>query len=212
MERMIAVGLLILAGSLLAASPAVDPDGGQEPPSRVRGLEKWTVDYAPGPMRLYRDTASDTLYWYATFTLTNRTGQDRRLAPRWELLDEEGRLVPAGQGVDSDVTRAILKLLNDPQLEETSAIIGEIGQGVEMAKTGLVVFPAGPEARKFAVLVSGLSSERGTLKDPATGQELVARKTLCIDYHLPGERSALSGPVPLAEPPSGTANPRWIMR
>ena len=189
-----------------ASKPAEAPSAG-----RARPEEKWTVDYKPGPFRMYR-AADGNLYWYATFTLTNRTGKERRLAPRWELLDEQGRLVPAGQRVDSDVTRAILKMLNDPSLEEVSSIMGEIGQGEASAKTGVVVFPAGPESRRLSLLVSGLSTERSSIRDPKSGKPVMLRKTLRIDYTVPGERSAVKGELPLAEAETGQANPGWIMR
>lgn len=204
--------ICLLCAVLLQAAPSV-PGQTQDAPAvgRVRPEEKWTVDYRPGPFRMYK-AADGTAYWYATFTLTNRTGKDRRLAPRWELLDEQGRISPAGQGVDSDVTRAILKTLNDPSLEEVSSILGEIGQGEEAAKTGVVVFPAGPESRRLSLMVSGLSTERSTMRDPKSGQPVLLRKTLRIDYQIPGERSKVRGELPLAEAETGQANPGWIMR
>jgi len=128
------------------------------------------------------------------------------------LLDEQGRISAAGQGVDSDVTRAILKLLNDPSLEEVSSIMGEIGQGEEAAKTGVVVFPAGPESRSLSLMVSGLSTERSSIRDPKTGQPVLLRKTLRIDYRVPGERGTVQGDLPLADAETGQANPGWIMR
>jgi hypothetical protein len=197
---------------LMQAAPSVQGQAQDTPVvGKGRPEEKWTVDYKPGPFRMYR-SADGTLYWYATFTLTNRTGKDRRLAPRWELLDEQGRISAAGQGVDSDVTRAILKLLNDPSLEEVSSIMGEIGQGEEAAKTGVVVFPAGPESRRLSLMVSGLSTERSSIRDPKTGQPVLLRKTLRIDYRVPGERGTVQGDLPLADAETGQANPGWIMR
>jgi hypothetical protein len=197
---------------LMQAAPSVQGQAQDTPVvGKGRPEEKWTVDYKPGPFRMYR-SADGTLYWYATFTLTNRTGKDRRLAPRWELLDEQGRISAAGQGVDSDVTRAILKLLNDPSLEEVSSIMGEIGQGEEAAKTGVVVFPAGPESRSLSLMVSGLSTERSSIRDPKTGQPVLLRKTLRIDYRVPGERGTVQGDLPLADAETGQANPGWIMR
>lgn len=202
LHAVLACGALTPQGVPASEAPAV---------GRVRPEEKWTIDYKPGPFRAYR--ASDgTLYWYATFTLVNRTGKDRRLAPRWELLDEQGRISPAGQGVDSDVTRAILRMLNDPSLEEVSSILGEIGQGDAAAKTGVVVFPAGPESRRLSLMVSGLSTERSTIRDPKTGQPVLLRKTLRIDYRIPGERAAVRGELPLEEAETGQTNPGWIMR
>lgn len=204
--------ICLLCAMLMQAAPSAQGQAPDVPAAgKGRPEEKWTVDYKPGPFRMYR-SADGTLYWYATFTLVNRTGKDRRLAPRWELLDEQGRISAAGQGVDSDVTRAILKMLNDPSLEEVSSILGEISQGEEAAKTGVVVFPAGPESRRLSLMVSGLSTERSTIRDPKTGQPVLLRKTLRIDYQVPGERGKVQGELPLAEAETGQVNPGWIMR
>lgn len=178
----------------------------------MRSDEVWNLEYEAGPMRLYRDVATGESYWYATFTLFNRTGQDRHVAPRWELVDEEGRVTPEGRGVPGDVTKAIQRLLNDPQLQESHGVMGALGQGPANAKVGFVVFPAGPELRRFSLLVSGISNGEDSIKDVKTGKRIVARRTLRIDYQVPGERAALRGPVPLAEADSGSSNPSWIYR
>jgi hypothetical protein len=200
------------------ASPAAS-DGA--PPAASTGVARgaskgsdaaWTLDYEIGPMRLFRDEATGEAYWYATFTIVNRSDKDRHIAPRWEMLDEQGRVFVEGRGVPSDVTKAILKLLNDPQLQESSAVVGDIARGAENGKPGVVVFPVGPEVRRFSLLVSGLSSERDALKDPKSGKPITVQKTLRVDYQIPGERSGLRGAVPLAEPESGSSNPSWIYR
>jgi hypothetical protein len=201
--------LMVNATTLLQGAAPGASDAA--PPSRARSEERWSVDYQPGPFRLYR-AKDDQLYWYATFTLVNRTGKERRLAPRWELLDGAGRITRAGAGVDSTVTRAILRMMNDPSIEEVSDIIGEIGQGEASARTGIVVFAAGPESRQLSLLVAGLSNERSSMRDPGSGQQTPLRKTLRIDYVVPGERSGVKSELPLAEPPSGQKNPSWVMR
>ena len=177
-----------------------------------RSDERWTLEYAPGPMRLYRDAASGKAYWYATYSIVNRTGSDQHIAPRWDLLDEEGHLLPEGKDVPGDVSRSIQRLLNDPSVEESSASVGTIAQGTENAKFGFLVFQATGEGRRFSVLVSGLSSERSEMKDPKSGKPVVMRKALRLDYQVPGDRAALRGPVPLAEPEAGGSNPSWIYR
>lgn len=178
----------------------------------VRADDAWELEYHAGPMRLFRDPATGGLYWYATFTVVNRSGRDRFIAPRWELVDEEGRIAAEGRGVPGDVLRAIQRLLNDPSIEESTAIMGAIGQGPGNARDGFVVFPAGPEVRRFSLMVSGLSNGEETLKDAKTGQRVVLHRTWRVDYQIPGDRSALRGPAPLAEPESGTSNPSWIHR
>ncbi len=206
--------MLVMA---LAISQSADaPAAPQAPvaPTRpaMRSDEVWNLEYEAGPMRLYRDAATGESYWYATFTIFNRTGHDRHVAPRWELVDEEGRVTPDGRGVPGDVTKAIQRLLNDPQLEESHGVMGALGQGPANAKAGFVVFPAGPELRRFSLMVSGLSNGEDSIKDVKTGKRTVARRTWRIDYQVPGERSALRGPVPLAEAETGSANPSWIYR
>lgn len=192
------------------AKPAAGSGTVRRPASRSEAA--WTLDYEAGPMRLFQDPATGASYWYATFTIVNRSGKDRHIAPRWELLDEQGRISLEGRGVPGDVTKAILRLLNNPQLQESSAVVGDIAQGVENGKPGVVIFPAGPEVRRFSLLVSGISSDRDSMKDPMTGKPVTLQKTMRLDYQVPGERRGLKGSVPLAEPESGTSNPSWIYR
>lgn len=203
------------------APPEGAPSSQQAPQAGKSGVVRrpanrseaaWTLDYEMGPMRLFRDPGTGDAYWYATFTIINRTGKDRHIAPRWELLDEQGRVSVEGRGVPGDTRKAIMRLLNDPQLQESSAVVGDIAQGVENGKPGVVIFPAGPEVRRFSLLVSGISSDRDSIKDPKTGKPITVQKTMRLDYQVPGERSGLKGAVPLAEPESGTSNPSWIYR
>ncbi|MEY4770574.1 MAG: hypothetical protein RIQ40_1314 [Planctomycetota bacterium] len=207
----------LLACLLAQSAPADAPAAAPQPPAakvtpRAKADETWTLDYRPGPMRLVRDAATGREYLYATYTLSNRTGKDRRIAPRWELLDESGHVALSGQNVPSNVTRDLLKTLNDPQMVETSAMLGEIAQGEENAKVGIVVFAIEPDVRAFSVLVSGLSNGRGTLKDAKSGAAVSARKTLRIDYRVPGERGHFTGEVPMQVPDATSTNPSWIVR
>lgn len=210
--------LVTLLACLIAQSAPTEAPGAapQQPAARVTPRVKtedaWTLDYRPGPMRLIRDPGTGREFLYCTYTLSNRTGKDRRIAPRWELLDERGHMALSGQNVPSDVTRGILKMLNDPQILETSAVLGEIAQGEENAKVGLVVFAIEPEVRQFSLLVSGLSNIRGSLVDSKTGAPSPARKTLRIDYRVPGERGVFAGEVPLVAPEATSTNPSWIVR
>lgn len=206
--------MLLLA---LALSQSTDAPSAPQAPAAakrpaMRSDEVWSLEYEPGAMRLFRDPSTGEAYWYATFTIFNRSGKDRHVAPRWELVDEEGRVTPEGRGVPGDVSKAIQRLLNDPQLQESHAVMGAIAQGPANAKTGFVVFPAGPELRRFSLMVSGLSNGEDSIKDVKSGKRVVTRRTLRIDYQVPGERAALRGPVPMAEAENGSANPGWIYR
>jgi hypothetical protein len=209
---MLSMLLLALVLSQSADAPAAPQAPAVAKRPAMRTDEVWNLEYEPGAMRLYRDPSTGHSYWYATFTIFNRSGKDRHAAPRWELVDEEGRVTPEGRGVPGDVSKAIQRLLNDPQLQESHAVMGSIAQGPANAKTGFVVFPAGPELRRFSLMVSGLSNGEDSIKDVKTGQRVIVHRTLRIDYQVPGDRGALRGPVPLAEADSGTSNPGWIYR
>lgn len=208
---MLSILLLALALSQNADAPAAT-QAPAAPRPKMRSDEVWNLEYEPGPMRLFRDPATGASYWYATFTILNRTGHDRHVAPRWDLVDEEGRVTPEGRGVPGDISKAIQRLLNDPEMQESHAVMGAMSQGPANAKVGFVVFPAGPELRRFSLLVSGLSNGEDSIKDVKSGKRVVTRKTLRIDYQVPGDRAALRGPVPLAEAEGGTSNPGWIYR
>ena len=91
-------------------------------------------------------------------------------------------------------------------------MLGEIAQGEENAKVGIVVFAIDPEVRQFSLLVAGLTNSRGSHVDSRTGAAVPARKTLRIDYRVPGERGAFAGEVPLVTPEATETNPSWIMR
>ncbi len=174
--------------------------------------DRWTLEYEAGPLRKFVDPDSGTAYWYTTYTVFNRGEADRVVAPRWELVDEHGRICPEGKGVPSDVRRRIQRLLNDPLLEDGGCIIGPVGRGPENARAGFVVFPVSDDVRRFTIFVSGLSSERGEIKEVKSGGSAPTRKTLRMDYQIPGDPSLLHGPVPMAEAPLGDSNPSWIFR
>jgi hypothetical protein len=206
------LSVLLLSMVLLQAAdaPAQAPAAPRRP--TVRRDDTWSLDYEAGPMRLYRDATTKQAFWYATFTVTNRSGQDRYISPKWEIADEEGRVSAEGRDVPGDVQRAIQRLLNDPELQESHGVMGAIGQGPGGARSGFVVFPAGPEARRFSLYVAGLSNGEDSIKNVKTGERVTVRRTYRIDYQVPGDRDALRGPVPIAEPESGASNPCWIYR
>ena len=74
--------MLVMA---LALSQSADAPAAPQAPAApkrpaIRSDEVWNLEYEAGPMRLFRDAATGEAYWYATFTLFNRSGQDRHVA------------------------------------------------------------------------------------------------------------------------------------
>ena len=90
---------------------------------------KKDLTLTPNAMRMYKDPSSGQMYAYITFDLLNSTGSDRRFAPRFELLTDEGVVIESGNAVPSKVTRAIKTALGDPLMEDQFEILGSVLEG-----------------------------------------------------------------------------------
>lgn len=213
MTQMLSIVFLLM----FAIDATIPQDAGAQPPAakssagRVRNADQWDLEYQAGPLRLFKDGESGEAFWYATYTIINRTSRDRSIAPQWDILDEEGRLFSAGEGVPRRVQRAVQTLLANPLHEDQTAVIGEIMTGEENAKSGVAIWKVGPEVRRFSILVSGLSNIKKPSEDPVTKKPISLKKTRRIDYQMACDRAALIGEVPMV-PAGAEQNPRWIMR
>ena len=211
MNQMISLVFLFMVALDGATATAQQTPAPKPPTARSRAADQWELDYQVGPLRLYKDGESGEAFWYATYTIVNRTGRDRNIAPQWTILDEEGRLFNAGEGVSRRVQRAVQALLANPLHEDQSAVIGDMMTGEENAKSGFAIWKVGPEVRRFSILVTGLSNTKKVSDDPVTKKPIVLKKTRRIDYQMATDRATLIGEVPMV--PSGAEqNPRWIMR
>jgi hypothetical protein len=188
--------LFLLATAALAAGfpkPAAVP-------------RSWELDFQPGELRLYFDSTG-AAYWYFTYVVTNNTGGDRIWAPQFTLLTDTGDILDSGDGVSPYVTEQIIRLLDNELLEQQNEIIGDLLQGEEHARDGLVVWPAtNLNVNEISMFIAGLSGETARVVNPATGESKVLRKTLQRDYLIPGSAAARgSEPVDLIEE-------SWILR
>ena len=116
---------------------------------------------------------------------------DERFAPRIELLIDDGQIVRQGDGVSSGVTRQLKAMLKDPLLLDQFEVLGEVLQGKEHAKTGLVVFRADDlSPTELTMFVQGLSRETEKTQNPKTNETVTLRKTARVDYLVAGEPRA----------------------
>jgi hypothetical protein len=168
---------------------------------------RWELHFIPGELRLYHHEPSDRHYWYFTYMVENRTGRDQTWAPQFTLFTDAGEILPSGEGVPMEVTRSILSMLGNELLMNQYEVIGELLQGREHAKEGLVVWPArNLNITELSMFISGISGETRRVTDPLTGEEFLFRKTLQRDYTVPGDPAARgSRPIELA-------SQRWILR
>lgn len=168
---------------------------------------RWELEFQPGPLRLYFDDLEEQHYWYFTYTVINRTGQDRIWAPHFVLFTDGGEILSAGTDVPERITREIYDMLGNNLIETQYAILGEILQGREHAKEGLVIWPARKlEVTELSLFISGISGETARVANPLTGENVLLRKTLQRTYLIPGNPDARgSEPADLQEE-------RWIFR
>lgn len=201
-----AVALVVLALQVpLIAGLAPEPD-----PVPTR----WELDFKPGPLRvMHIDSGGGIVrpYFFMTYRVTNFSGQDLIFAPAFDLVTAEGAVRRGGREVPPQVTQYLMNELRNPLLEDQVSILGQILQGVENAKDGLVVWPADDlETDAVQVFAAGLSGEYKPfiVRDPETkrNKRVMLRKTLMLTYATPGSlRERGSEPLELAEQV-------WVMR
>ncbi|MSR41740.1 MAG: hypothetical protein EXS10_07545 [Phycisphaerales bacterium] len=174
----VAVGTFTLPSHATAVSSVLAP------PSKDLSL-------TPNAMRVYKDPMSGQSYAYITFDLENDTGSDRRFAPRFELLTDDGVVLQAGSEVPSKVTRAIKTALGDPLMEDQFQVLGTVLEGKENARRGLIVWRmTETEPTEITVFITGLSRVSDKNPHPTSGDPLVRRRTMRVCYLIPGDAVA----------------------
>lgn len=180
-------------------------------PSMILSAEptagNWQLDFRPGELRLYNDPATSVSYWYFTYKVINRTGQDRWWGPKFELLDESGKIQRSGRNVPVIITKRIEALVGNPLIEDQYQVLGEIRQGESNAKEGFVVWPAGDaQSVEFSLFVRGMSSELRKVPDSTDGTEKILHKTMKIDFRVPGDAKQRGSEPAMQE------QVEWILR
>lgn len=198
------VAMLMLAFAGLAL--------GQPEPDPVP--RRWQLRVEPGPLRLATfdvpgaaGTPKPQAYFYLTYKVTNTSGQDILFAPSFELATSDGDIVRSGRSVPLEVTRAIISRLGNPLLQDQIQILGELLQGPENAREGVVIWPAPTlDTEEITIYAAGFSGETTSVQVPGTTDTALLRKTLMVRYPVPGELTE-RGDRPLAP-----GEQRWIMR
>lgn len=171
---------------------------------------RWEFNVVPGDLRVTTVNIpgeGPRAFFYFTYAVTNNTGQDRNLAPSFELATDEGRIYRSGRGVPRYATEAIRALLRSEMILDEIAIQGLLLQGEENAKEGFVIWPAEDlKADEYTIYAAGFSGETKTVPRPDTGEPVVLRKTLMLRHDAPGEID------PSAGRPLIRTQTRWILR
>jgi hypothetical protein len=161
----------------------------------------------PGPNGVPR------AYWYMTYSVTNNSDREQVFLPRFELLTREGKVVESDRNIPAAVFAKIKQREGNQFLEPFTSIGGMIRVGEDEAKDGVAIWEEPlPRMGDFTIFISGLSGETLTMKDAAgaelkgpDGKPIILRKTLQLDYTLPGDERADDALVkPVGE--------QWVMR
>jgi hypothetical protein len=146
-------------------------------------------------------------FWYLSYKVVNNSGSEQMFIPDVVIASERGHIIHAGQNLPSSVFPAIKNKLQNPLLLSPIEVVGKLLQGEDQAKESVAIWPAfDDDVDEITVFIGGLSGETVSLPHPTTGETLLLRKTLRIDYKLPGTQTS---PQVQAVLPSGQA---WIMR
>jgi hypothetical protein len=155
-------------------------------------------------------------FWYLLYTITNNTGKEVEFYPSFELFTDTFQLTQAGDKVRRPVFEAIRNLYAQtiPLLECDGMIEGRILLGKDNARDSVAIFEDfDPNATWAKIFVAGLSNEVVKIDhpfdvDPNTHkpQEVLLRKTLMLEYQVPGDRYNPDNRVMLYR------DRKWIMR
>jgi hypothetical protein len=195
--RLVAPLAFALVGSM--AWVGLTPVSGSSPIVAAPLVDDWELDFRAGELRHFVDPADGRAYWYFTYQVVNRTGEERMWAPKFEFFGDRGQLLDAGKGVPTRVTKALIEKAGTKFTQDQYQILGPILVGEENAKDGLVVFPSlDPEITEITMFVGGVSSKIRREPDPVSGQMRSQRRVLRLEFHVPGEA---------AKRPHNPANP-----
>lgn len=199
-------GALVIGGAALASvvpliAMAPEPDAVPK---------RWQVDIEVGHLRIATVDVPEVgprPFLYLPYRVINNSGEDLLFAPLWEFSDGEGRIIRSGRDVPAVATSRIVDSLQNAFVQDQIEIIGELLQGEENSKYGVVIWPlTGLRPERMTIYVAGLSGETKTVTSPDGKTQFILRKTLMLDYDTPGNLEGQgSQPIPLR-------SRSWIMR
>ncbi len=204
MRRRMMILALTLAVMITAFAVAEDKDA---VPTPRLVTNSWQLEFEYEPpqsinIRLPGEKTKQT-YWYMVYTVTNRTGADRRFLPEFVMYTDTGQILRAGKGVPVALFEHIKSEQRNPLLLDMGSVVGKLLQGEDNAKDGVAIWKDfDPKARSFDIFAGGVCGEKVTIDLPtpikrknAAGEVVTKRKvtllkTLKLTYAIPGEAAA----------------------
>ena len=213
----------VLLGGVLAAAPvgagAPPADGAGKDSSgkdssgkalipKVKPATANDLDFRPGSLSVVTDAESGQRFWVFSYTIANKTGKTQRFSPRFELLMGDGVILTAGKDVPVDAARRVQRAAASAQAVDQFQIMGDILDGEANAREGFVIWPAKGDAKDITLFVTGMSSSFDRRTDPATGKDVIVRRSWSRHFTLPG----VSDPRLSQEASFDPLKDDWLMR
>ena len=131
----------------------------------------WELKFEHGtPKRVVVTPPNTTVpraYWYMTYTVTNKTNEDRAFLPVFEMVTKDGKIHRSQKDVPLQVFEHIKRQerAKYPFLEPYFKVAGTLRVGEDQAKDGVAIWPEPmSEMGNFSIYVSGMSGETVTMK------------------------------------------------
>lgn len=181
MFRVLTAAMMLLVGVSVLQAQAPEP-------SIISEDWKFDFDYdKPRVIRVPNEKGGFDWYWYITYEVTNNNDEDLLFLPGFTIATDKGHIIEANRGISPLAFPAIKQELKNPLLDSPAAIVGNLRQGSDYAKQGVIIWKdLGEDIDSFDVFVAGLSGETTTVKHPVTGEEIYLRRTLKLGYETPG--------------------------
>ena len=156
-------------------------------PKATDKAQRWQLTLDTGDLRFYRDWESGIGYWLLVYEVTNETKSDRQWIPSFDLVTDQGEIIPDGDGVPRKVQLYLLELFKDPLMVAQSDASGPILQGEENAIRGLLIWKAGSEkVKEVQVFASGVSGDTADVIHPITGDKHKLHRVLQLSWYVDG--------------------------
>ena len=198
-----ALTMLVAAAGLGAGSIGMAPEPDPVP-------RRWELQIDPSALHVTSVNVPNVgakSYIYMTYKAVNNSGQDVLFAPAFELSLGDGTVARSGRDVPQAVTAELVKRTQNSFIQDQIAIIGDILQGEEHAKEGIVIWPlTNFEPSEVTIYAAGFSGESKSVSSPDGKEKFVLRKTLRLDYSPRGDLTSSSSQAMEVQ------NRQWIMR
>lgn len=163
--------------------------------------------------------AEPTTFWYMLYEVTNHTRRDVNFLPSVDLVTNTLQVIRGGDNIHPWVYEAIIQRHKHefPFLSPPTKVTGKLLQGRANARATVAVFRTfDPEASSFTIYASGFSGEMKRITNPAfdrgrsvtesNPRDFLLRRTLGIDYDLPGDSTTRQLVKPIRR------HRTWVMR